>query len=175
VPTRLHVLALRVFGALPVLARRFVVRRITPSFTVGSICVVEREDGAILLLQQVYRQRWGLPGGLLQRGESPEAAAVREVREEVGVDVELVGEPAAVVDASARRVDVVFRARLAEGGGEPVATSPEISGVAWHRPDDLPELQPEAVGALVSLARSATGGLAGDLDALLEAHRRAGR
>lgn len=166
-PPRLHLLLLKVFGMLPVLARRFVVRRLTPSFTVGSICVVEREDGAVLLVRQVYRRRWGLPGGLLERGEEPADAAVREVAEEVGVAVELLGEPAAVVDAPARRVDVVYRARLAPGAGEPTPTSPEISAVAWHRPDDLPELQPEAVGALVSLARSATGELAGHLERLL--------
>lgn len=172
-PFRLHVLLLRVYGILPVLARRFVVRRLTPSYTVGAICVVEREDGAILLVRQVYRRHWGLPGGLLQRGEAPADAALREVAEEVGVTVELLGEPAAVVDAAARRVDVVYRARLAEGAEELGPTSPEISEVAWRRPDDLPELQPEAVGALMSLARSLTDELAAHLDPVLDAHREA--
>jgi 8-oxo-dGTP pyrophosphatase MutT (NUDIX family) len=166
--SRLHVLLLRTFGSLPVHARRFVVRRLTPSFTVGAICVVQRDDGALLLVRQVYRSRWGLPGGLLQRGEAPEAAVVREVEEELGVVVELTGPPSVVVDPVVRRVDVVFRARLADDA-TPHPTSPEISDVAWRRPDDLPELQPEAVGAMVSLARVATGDLAGHLEALLGA------
>lgn len=161
-PRGLHLLLLRVFGRLPVRARRSVVRLITPSFTVGANCVVERDDGALLLVRQVYRSRWGLPGGLLERGEDPAAAVVREVKEEVGLDVDVVGEPAVVVDARARRVDVVFRGRPRGPvpATELVSRSPEIVEVRWHPSDDLPELQEEAAEALVTLARSATGGLA---------------
>jgi 8-oxo-dGTP pyrophosphatase MutT (NUDIX family) len=36
------------------------------------------------------RRRWQLPKGLVEAGEAPEAAAVREVREEAGVDAEVV-------------------------------------------------------------------------------------
>jgi hypothetical protein len=61
---------------------------------------------------------------------------------------------------------VVFRARLA-GPVPAQPTSPEIEEVTWHLSDDLPELQPEAVGALVALARIATGDLAGRLEGLL--------
>jgi 8-oxo-dGTP diphosphatase len=154
---RLHRLLLSVYRRLPVVARRRVVRTITPSFTVGAICFVERSDGAVLLVQLSYRNRWGVPGGLLQRGEDPAAAARREVREEVGLDVVLLGEPAVVVDADARRVDVVFRGRLPDGDDPDQARpqSPEIVDARWFRPDELPELQAEASGALVALARSA--------------------
>jgi len=163
-PPGLHVLLLRVFGRLPVQARRAVVRAITPSFTVGANCVIEREDGAILLVRQVYRSRWGLPGGLLERGEDPASTVRREVREEVGLDIEVVGEPAVVIDAEARRVDVVFRGQpRASPAGELVPRSPEIVELRWYQPNDLPELQEEAAEALVTLARSATGDLAGRL------------
>ena len=40
-----HRAALRVYRLLPTLARRWVVRLIAPSFTVGAICVIERPDG----------------------------------------------------------------------------------------------------------------------------------
>jgi len=163
-PPGLHVLLLRVFGRLPVQARRAVVRAITPSFTVGANCVIEREDGAILLVRQVYRSRWGLPGGLLERGEDPASTVTREVREEVGLEIEVVGEPAVVIDAETRRVDVVFRGRpRAAPPGELVPRSPEIVELRWYQPNDLPELQEEAAEALVTLARSATDDLAGRL------------
>lgn len=170
-PPGLHVLLLRLFGRLPVGARRWVVRLITPSFTVGANCVIERDDGAILLVRQVYRKRWGLPGGLLERGEDPAAAVVREVQEEVGLAVETVGEPAVVVDAEARRVDVVFRARPAEAMRELSPVSPEIVELRWHQPNELPELQEEAAEALIILARSATGDLAGRLRFLQDGGR----
>jgi 8-oxo-dGTP diphosphatase len=158
VPTplgRAHLAALRIFRRLPVKARRRVVRTIAPGFTVGSICVIERGDGSVLLVRLSYRNSWGLPGGLLKRGESPEEAALREVKEESRLDVQLVGDPAVVVDAEARRVDVVFRARLAPGVDPDgaVAASPEIVEVGWFPEDDLPDLQHEASGAIVALAR----------------------
>lgn len=154
---RLHLLALGIFRRLPVGARRGVVRVLAPSFTVGAICLIERPDGSLLLVRQSYRSRWGVPGGLLQRGERPEDAARREVREEVGIDIELVGEPAVVVEAEPRRVDIVFRARPvgASADADAVPSSPEILEARWFAPDDLPELQAETSSALVALARSA--------------------
>jgi 8-oxo-dGTP diphosphatase len=146
-----------VFRRLPVRARRRVVRSIAPAYTVGSICVIERSDGAVLLVRLSYRNSWGLPGGLLKRGETPADAARREVREESTLEVELVGDPAVVVDAPAQRVDVVFRARVAEGQDPDAArpASPEIVETAWFPSDDLPDLQIETSGALMALARRA--------------------
>jgi 8-oxo-dGTP diphosphatase len=154
---RLHRLALQVFRRLPVRARRRVVRTLSPSFTVGSICMIERSDGAVLLVRQSYRNGWGVPGGLLKRGETPEDAARREVLEEVGLRIELVGEPAVVVAPKAQRVDLVFRAVPAAGQDATTArpVSPEIVEAAWFATDDFPELQAETSGALVAVARSA--------------------
>lgn len=150
--TALHRFALDVFGRLPRPLRRLVVRTVAPSYTVGAVCLVEREDGAVVLLQQRYRSRWGLPGGLLARGEPAHEAVLREVREEIGLVVELDGAPTVVVDERARRVDVVFRGRPAEGGS-PHPTSPEIVAVDWFGADALPELQEETVTALEALGR----------------------
>ncbi|MFP5254496.1 MAG: NUDIX hydrolase [Acidimicrobiia bacterium] len=153
---RLHQAALGLYRRLPVQARRRVVRSLTPGFTVGAMGIIERPDGALLLVRLSYRQRWGVPGGLLKRGETPEDAVRREIREEVGLDVVLVGEPAVVVAAEPRRVDVIFRARPAPGEDPDRATpsSPEIVAVSWFPADALPELQHETSGALVALARS---------------------
>ena len=151
----MHRLGLRLFRLLPRSIRRVTVRTVSPSYTVGSICVIERPDGAILLVRQAYRKKWGIPGGLLKRGEAPEVGARREVFEEVGIAVELVGPPAVVVDASPQRVDVVFRARPAALSeiSEVRPTSPEIVEVRWFAPDALPELQFETAEAMVALAR----------------------
>lgn len=153
---RLHGLALEVFRRMPSRARRRTVRTIAPSFTVGAIVFVERPDGAILLARLAYRDRWGAPGGLLKRGEDAEDGARREVLEETGLAVELLGEPTVVVDPEPRRIDVVFRARVAPGADPSSAAprSPEILELAWFDRDALPELQPEAAAALIRLARA---------------------
>ena len=146
---------LRIYRSLPVFARRAVVRRLAPQFTVGAICVVEAFDGKVLLIRQSYRNHWGLPGGLLRRRENAEDAAVREILEETGLDIELVGEPVVVVDARPRRIDIVFRARPAPGS-ETIArpTSPEIVELGWFLPTELPRLQHETASAVRALARA---------------------
>jgi ADP-ribose pyrophosphatase YjhB (NUDIX family) len=155
--SRAHLLALQLYRRLPVVARRQVVRTISPSYTVGAMVIIERPDGAVLLVRLSYRNSWGVPGGLLKRGESPEDAARREVAEEVGLAVDLVGDPAVVVDEDAQRVDIVYRGRPSAGEDPEQARprSPEIVEAGWFRADDLPDLQFETSGALMALARRA--------------------
>jgi 8-oxo-dGTP diphosphatase len=149
-------LLLQVFRRLPRRGRLAVVHTLAPSFSVGAMCFIERDDGALLLVRHSYRQRWGVPGGLLNRGEAPDVAACREAMEEVGLSIELIGAPAVVVDADARRVDVIYRARPTEGADPDGAgpRSPEIVETAWFAPDRLPELQAETTGALVALGKA---------------------
>ena len=153
---RLHLLSLDVYRRLPTRARRQVVRTIAPTFTVGAMCFIQRADGRLLLVRHVYRQNWGVAGGLLERGEAAATGACREVREEVGIEVDLIGEPAVVVAPEARRVDVIFTAVMAIGSDPDEARpcSPEISDVGWFPRDDLPELQHETVGAMATLERA---------------------
>jgi ADP-ribose pyrophosphatase YjhB (NUDIX family) len=145
----------RTFGKLPRRLRRWIVRVVVPTYSVGSICVVER-DAEVLLVRLAYRDAWGLPGGLLERGEQPAAAAVREVAEETGLAVELIGDPTVQAEPKLRRLDVVFRARPAAGVDPSSARvrSKEIVEVRWFPRDDLPPLHHEAAGALRLVSRS---------------------
>ncbi|MEO6988209.1 MAG: NUDIX domain-containing protein [Aquihabitans sp.] len=153
---RLHLLALRLYRRLPTLGRRWLVRTIAPSFTVGAMVFIERADGDILLVRHIYRQNWGVPGGLLKRGEDAADGARREVFEEVGLAVDLVGEPTVAIDADPQRVDVIYRGRPTVGADPDSASprSPEIVETRWFSRESLPDLQHETSGALIRLARA---------------------
>lgn len=151
---RAHRALLAVYRRLPERWQLRVVHLVAPSHSVGALALVRDEAGALLLVRHTYKSGWGLPGGLVKAGEHPADAAVREAREEVGVDVEVVAEPAVVVDPPTRRVDVIFRARVRPGASSTgVPRSVEIAEVAWHPADRLPPLQPEVVAALAAVQR----------------------
>lgn len=54
----------------------------------GVSVIMTNLGGDVLLLRHSYGPDvWGLPGGGINRGEEPEAAARREVREELGIEL----------------------------------------------------------------------------------------
>jgi 8-oxo-dGTP pyrophosphatase MutT (NUDIX family) len=57
----------------------------------AAFCLVR--DGRLLTVRKSGSSRFMLPGGKIDPGESAREAAVREVMEEVGVDVSNLGEP----------------------------------------------------------------------------------
>lgn len=153
--SRVRRVGLRVFARLPGRARSRLVRWGAPSFQVGAMCYIERADGAVLLVRDRYRAGWGLPGGLVKRGEHPIEAARREAREEVGLDLAVAVHAVVVVEPRVRRVDVVYRASVQDPEAEPRPTSDEIVEVGWFPAEALPELQKEAATAIVELGRDA--------------------
>ncbi|MFD2925005.1 NUDIX hydrolase [Halobacillus naozhouensis] len=66
--------------------RRIVGHR--PLILVGAVVMIENRNGEILLQQRKFpKDVWGLPGGLMELGESTEEAAKREVFEETQLQV----------------------------------------------------------------------------------------
>jgi 8-oxo-dGTP pyrophosphatase MutT (NUDIX family) len=57
----------------------------TPRVAAG---VLFAEAGRVLLVRKTYGNRWDIPGGYVDRGESPRAACRRELREELGIERE---------------------------------------------------------------------------------------
>ena len=47
------------------------------------------EKGEVLLPRRGDSNKWGFPGGAVELGETPQMAAIREVKEETGLDVEV--------------------------------------------------------------------------------------
>jgi ADP-ribose pyrophosphatase YjhB (NUDIX family) len=68
---------------------RIAARIVAPRHCVGAVGVVFDGEGRVLLVEHAFRTDfpWGLPGGWVRSGEEPSAAVVRELREELGLDV----------------------------------------------------------------------------------------
>ena len=61
---------------------------INRKFLIGVMAYAFDQQGRVLVLHHTYRRRypWGVPGGWLGAGETPEDGALRELREETGFD-----------------------------------------------------------------------------------------
>ena len=115
---------------------------------VVAVTVVVRDDtGAVLLIQRSDNGYWAAPGGAQDFGESVSEAAVREVREETGLDVKVTGfsgvfsDPKHVIAYDDGEVRQEFALCLhASPIGGALQTSDESTHVEWVAPERLSEL-----------------------------------
>lgn len=108
------------------------------------VAMVRDENGRVLMIQRTDNSRWALPGGGHDVGESITNTVIREVREETGIEAEVIDlsgiytDPGHVMlydDGEARQqFSMCFRARPV--GGQ-LRTSDETKEVRWVDPADL--------------------------------------
>lgn len=120
-----------------------VANSVVPSVT----AVVTDDAGRLLLIHKTDNDLWALPGGGHDIGESIGDTVVREVREETGIDVEVLaitglytdpGHVMAYDDGEVRQqFSICFRARPVGGT---LRTSEESKEVRWVDPADLDDL-----------------------------------
>ena len=105
--------------------------------TVGAVAVDAR--GRVLLLQHEFRtgSGWGIPGGFMEAGEQPLEALRRELREEIGVELE--GAELVRVRTLRRpqQLEIHFRCLVREAQSAS-PQSIEINKVGWFKPGELP-------------------------------------
>lgn len=127
-----------IWRRLPKRFRRWGVLLSEARFTATAGAVVTDDAGRVLLLQHPYRpgSGWGIPGGFVHSGEQPEAAIRRELREEIGLEVERL--ELAFVRALERynQIEMIFRCRPL-GNVQP--QSREIHRAEWFALEALPQ------------------------------------
>ncbi|MBV9281724.1 MAG: NUDIX domain-containing protein [Chloroflexi bacterium] len=101
----------------------------------GAFALIFDDQGEILLCHRRDLDLWNLPGGAVEEGETPWDAVVREVREEVGLAVEVVR--LAGVYAKTEESEIVFSFICRVVAGEP-GTSPEADQARFFAADQIP-------------------------------------
>lgn len=112
------------------------------------------KDGKMLLQKRTDNDKWGCFGGMMEIGETYHSCAIREIKEETGLDVNIDyligiypnyhmeypnGDKAQVMCA-------VFKMSVLEKDGEeaiPVSTDGESKEIRWFAFDEIPEIYAE--------------------------------
>ncbi len=93
------------------------------------------KGGKILLAKGTGDELWDLPGGRIHRGEKPDQALKREIKEEVGLDISVEGpffvDLIATTKTNEERYFVAFRTRLINVDQEFTLDPSEAAEVLW--------------------------------------------
>jgi 8-oxo-dGTP diphosphatase len=123
----------------------------------GVKCVLVHSDKILLVRHTYGRREWDFPGGGLKRNESPLSAARREMREELGVDIDdwlAIGDVLARFQRTKSTMHC-FRVELDEPQLE--LERGEILAARWFALDELP---PNLAGHVAPILAHAGFGVA---------------
>jgi 8-oxo-dGTP diphosphatase len=131
---------LRIWQVFPVWLQEILSRVVRPLFQVFAVAVITNQHKQILLVKSTYQRihPWGLPGGSLDYGESPEDAVVREMLEETGLHVDI-DKFLLVKSWPPDRVGLYFLCKILDGEFHP---SDEVSELGYFSIGNLPDVRP---------------------------------
>ncbi|MBL7021731.1 NUDIX domain-containing protein [Patescibacteria group bacterium] len=103
--------------------------------TIGGFAIIPNKEGKVLLCHRDDLMKWNLPGGRMEKGESPWDAVVREVKEETGLDVKV--KKLVNVYSKPNAEDISFDFECEVVGGKLITTD-EADKVEYFSPENLP-------------------------------------
>ncbi len=108
--------------------------------------VIRDSEGRVLLQRRADKNKWGFPGGAMELGESASEAAIREIKEETGLDVEasrLIGIYTDYYDEypnGDKAQTIAIFLELTVTGGKRIESNAETLELRFFALDDFPEL-----------------------------------
>ena len=105
-------------------------------FTIGAFAIIPAGELGIVLCHRTDMDFWNLPGGVVESGEAPWDAVVRETKEETGYDVRVVSEPRIYFKKPQNELVFVYTCELIGGGKQ---TSDESDQFDFFFADQLPK------------------------------------
>lgn len=105
------------------------------SVTIGAFAIITNENNEVLFAHRNDRDVWNLPGGGLEKGEDPWDTVVREVKEETGLDVEVV--KLLGVYTKPDQDDIVFNFKC-QRINDSLRLNKEARDLRYFKPEDIP-------------------------------------
>lgn len=146
----------RIWAHLPFAMQERILLVTQSTFTAGVSGLVLNDRGEILLLRNRFRDSalWLPPGGFVRAGEDLQEAFLRELREETGLEAEIVGLHSAR-PLRRRHIDIAFLCRIT--GGTLMLDTREVLEARFFAADDLPSGMSEADKASIQRAPAMLG------------------
>lgn len=122
--------------------------------------VVVKKDGKYLLVQEnrpsdkEVHEKWNLPAGRVDKGETLEEAAIRESKEESGCDVELMDKIGIFQETATSAAKHAFEAKIVSG--EPKKVEGETLDTKWFTLQEIENMKDQlrnewVIGAIKKL------------------------
>ncbi|MFD0717697.1 NUDIX hydrolase [Paenibacillus sp. GCM10027626] len=116
--------------------------------------ITTEDKNKILMVRNIHSSSWSLPGGAVEIEESLSEAAIREAKEETGLDVELSGICAVneciFQGKGEHAVFVTFKAKV-KSGKEKITRPHEIAEIKWVDIEEADRLMPYYIGGFKAL------------------------
>ena len=139
-------LLISIYRVLPKPLKRAIVRVLFPTYTVAAKVYLTNPDGHFLVVKPVYHPGWDIPSGHVDKNESPDAAAVRELFEETGIKISTLEQRSVIFQPLCNTIQVIF-----SGTVDPTPSvkpdNVEISEARWVKRGEV-NLLPHAMEAL---------------------------
>lgn len=107
-----------------------------PKFTIGVFGIILNNSNEVLLCHRTDYDLWNLPGGGLEEGETPWEGVIREIKEETGLDTEIIKLNG--IYSKPNKSEIVFTFYCKKTGGE-LCLNDEADKLQYFNQNNLPK------------------------------------